>query len=155
MLRRLYFCRREGVISDLNVLMVEPGKAPYETDIAPGLESLQKAVGGYIQEVCPFDDPVAIVCNEEGKLMHLPANRALYDEDGCMYDILVGKFLVVGLGEESYADLSPGLMEKYKQHFKDPERFLKIAGQIVAVKCPVEREHKARPVKLSVPEPGR
>ena len=139
----------------MNVLMVEPGKKPYETEIAPGLESLQKAVGGYIQEVYPFDDPVAIVCNEEGKLMHLPANRALYDEDGCMYDILVGKFLVVGLGEESYADLSPELMEKYKQRFKDPEHFMRIAGQIVAVKCPVEREHKARPVKLTVSEPGR
>ena len=139
----------------MNVLMVEPGKTPYQTDIAPGLESLQKAVGGYIQEVCPFDDPVAIVCNEEGKLMHLPANRALYDENGSMYDILVGKFLVVGLGEESYADLSPALMDKYRQHFKDPERFMKIAGQIVAVKCPVEREHKAYPVKLSVAEPGR
>ena len=155
MLRRLYFCRREEVITDLNVLMVEPGKTPYETDIAPGLESLQKTVGGYIQEVYPFDDPVAIVCNEEGKLMHLPANRALYDENGCMYDILVGKFLVVGLGEESYADLSPDLMEKYKRHFKDPERFMKIAGQIVAVKCSVEREHKPHSVKLSVPEPGR
>ena len=143
------------MIIDLNVLMVEPGETPYQTDIAPGLESLQKAVGGYIQEVCPFDDPVAIVCNEEGKLMHLPANRALYDENGCMYDILVGKFLVVGLGEESYADLSPALMDKYRQHFKDPERFMKIAGQIVAVKCPVEREHKAHPVKLSVAETGR
>ena len=87
--------------------------------------------------------------------MHLPANRALYDENGCMYDILVGKFLVVGLGEESYADLSPDLMEKYKRHFKDPERFMKIAGQIVAVKCSVEREHKPHSVKLSVPEPGR
>ena len=143
------------MIINLNVLMVEPGKTPYQTDIAPGLESLQKAVGGYIQEVCPFDDPVAIVCNEEGKLMHLPANRALYDENGCMYDILVGKFLVVGLGEESYADLSPALMDKYRQHFKDPERFMKIAGQIVAVKCPIEREHKSHPVKLSVAEPGR
>lgn len=139
----------------MNVLMVEPGKTPYQTDIAPGLESLQKAVGGYIQEVCPFDDPVAIVCNEEGKLMHLPANRALYDENGCMYDILVGKFLVVGLGEESYADLSPALTDKYRQHFKEPERFMKIAGQIVAVKCPVEREHRVHPVKLSVVEPGR
>ena len=64
----------------MNVLMVEPGKTPYETDIAPGLESLQKTVGGYIQEVYPFDDPVAIVCNEEGKLMHLADDIKKYIE---------------------------------------------------------------------------
>ena len=61
----------------MKVLVVEPGKAPYESDISPGLESLQKAVGGYIEITYPFDDPVAVVCNEEGKLLGLPLNRAL------------------------------------------------------------------------------
>ena len=55
----------------MKVLMVEPGKVPYETEIEGGLESLQKAVGGSIQAVYPYDDPVALICNEEGKLMGL------------------------------------------------------------------------------------
>lgn len=33
----------------MKVLMVEPGKSPYETEIEGGLESLQAAVGGDIQ----------------------------------------------------------------------------------------------------------
>lgn len=54
-------------------------------------------VGGCIEAVYPFDDPVAIVCNEEAKLEGLPLNRALRDEDGDIYDIVAGTFMVVGL----------------------------------------------------------
>lgn len=52
----------------ITVLVVEPGKEPYEKEIAPDLASLQHEVGGYIQAVYPHDDPVAVICDEEGKL---------------------------------------------------------------------------------------
>lgn len=45
----------------------------------------------------PFEDPVAIVYNDDGKLMGLPLNRALRDESGEAYDVVAGTFLVVGL----------------------------------------------------------
>ena len=64
----------------MKVLAVEPGKVPYETEIEGGLESLQKAVGGSIEAVYPYEDPVAVICNEEGKLIGLPTNRALKDQ---------------------------------------------------------------------------
>ena len=67
----------------MNVLMIEPMKPPREVQIAPGLEPLQEAVGGDIQELCPFIDPVAIIANDEGKIMGLPANRALRDRHAC------------------------------------------------------------------------
>ena len=70
----------------MKVLMVEPGKVPYEKEIGDGLKALQDAVGGYIQAVYPYEDPVALVCNEEGKLEGLPLNRALRTEDGEIYD---------------------------------------------------------------------
>ena len=69
----------------MNVLMVEPGKAPYVTDIGNDLRSMQQAVGGYIQAVYPYEEAVVLVCNEEGKLDGLPLNRALRDEDGDIY----------------------------------------------------------------------
>ena len=97
----------------MKVLMVEPGKSPYAAEIESGLKSLQAAVGGDIQAVYPYEDPVALICNEEGKLMGLPLNRALFDDDGHIYDIVSGNFLIVGLGEENFTDLSPDLMEKY------------------------------------------
>ena len=77
----------------MNVLMVEPGKAPYETQIGDDLQSMQALVGGYIQAVYPFEQPVALVCRESGKLDGLPLNRALRDADGDIYDIVAGNFL--------------------------------------------------------------
>ena len=70
--------------STIAVLIVEPGKEPYVKEIDSGLESLQHEVGGCIEAIYPYEDPVALVCNEEGKLEGLPLNRALRDEDGDM-----------------------------------------------------------------------
>lgn len=89
----------------LTVLVVEPGKEPYEKEIEPGLRSLQTEVGGDIAAVYPFDDPVALVLNDEGKLIGLDLNRALRDEQGEIYDIVAGTFLVMGLGEEDFASI--------------------------------------------------
>ena len=33
------------------------------------------------EEYMPFDDDVAIICNEEGKMRGLPLNRAVYVQD--------------------------------------------------------------------------
>ena len=77
----------------MNVLMVEPGKAPYETQIGSDLQSMQALVGGYLEAVYPFEQPVALVCCESGKLDGLPLNRALRDVDGDIYDIVAGIFL--------------------------------------------------------------
>lgn len=128
----------------MKVLMVEPGKSPYAAEIESGLKSLQAAVGGDIQAVYPYEDPVALICNEEGKLMGLPLNRALFDDDGHIYDIVSGNFLIVGLGEENFTDLSPDLMEKYGEQFKYPEKFARIAGEIIAVKQPATNEHREK-----------
>lgn len=62
----------------MKVLMVEPGKIPHEADIEPGLRSLQAAVDGLIQAVYPYEDPVALICNEEGKFLGLPLNERGY-----------------------------------------------------------------------------
>ena len=121
----------------MKVLMVEPGKSPHEADIGPGLRSLQTAVDGSIQAVYPYEDPVALICNEDGKFMGLPLNRALRDDTGEVYDIIAGNFLITGLGEESFSDLSPELMEKYKEQFLARESFVQLGGKILAVKQPV------------------
>lgn len=136
----------------MKVLMVEPGKSPCEMEIEGGLESLQAAVGGSIQAAYPYEDPVALICNEEGKFIGLPLNRALYDDGGRMYDIVAGNFLIVGLGEEDFTDLSPELMEKFSEQFKHPEKFARIAGEIIAVKQPVTNERQEKPQKHSGPE---
>ena len=47
----------------INVLVVEPQKAPYMKEIESSLESLQKEVGGYIESTYPWVDPVALIAN--------------------------------------------------------------------------------------------
>ena len=115
----------------MNVLVVEPYKKPYEKDIEPGLKSLQEAVGGDIQAIYPFDEPVAVICNDEGKLIGLPMNRALRDEDGAVYDVLCGTFIVTGLGEEDFCELSPELTELFKERYATPEQFITLGGSII------------------------
>ena len=108
----------------MKVLRVEPYKPPYEKEIDSGLESLQSEVGGWIQAVYPFEDPVAIICNEEGKLNGMELSRALRDENGEVYDVIAGPFLIVGLGEENFTSLPADMIDKYKEVFAQPEVFL-------------------------------
>lgn len=108
----------------MKVLIVEPGKEPYVEDIKHSLDEMQKIVGGVIQAVYPYTDRVAIVCNDEGKLEGLPLNRVLKDKQSKVYDVIVGTFFIVGLSEDDFTDLSPELMEKYKEKFKYPEKFI-------------------------------
>lgn len=110
----------------LTVLAVEPGKKPYVQEIPNGLESLQREVGGDIQAVYPYDDPIAIIAAESGKLMGMPFNRALRDEDGHIYDALVGKFLIVGLGEDNFVSIPEELIPKYIREFQTPEQLVRI-----------------------------
>ena len=117
----------------MNVLMVEPGKAPYETQIGSDLQSMQALVGGYIQAVYPYEEPVALICNEDGKLDGLPFNRALRDPDGDIYDIVAGKFFIVGLGQSDFTDLPHDLAEQFAEQFRQLEMFLRVGGKIVAV----------------------
>ena len=116
----------------MNVLMVEPGKAPYEMQIGDDLRSMQAVVGGYIQAVYPYEEPVALVCNEEGKLDGLPLNRALRDSDGDVYDIIAGNFFIAGLGESDFTDLSHELAERFAEQFRQPELFMRVDDKIVA-----------------------
>lgn len=132
----------------LTVLVVEPMKEPYVKEIDPGLHALQAEVGGDIAASYPFDDPVGLVLNDEGKLIGLDLNRSLRDEHGEIYDIVAGTFLVVGLGPESFASLPPDMIQKYTEQFKRQELFASINGQIVSV--PVEPENPLRTAEMTL-----
>lgn len=86
----------------MNVLLVKPFMYPQAVQIGCELEDLQKAVGGDIEATYPFNEPVALVMHDEGKLVGKELNRALRDDDGDIYDIIAGDFLVVGLGEDDF-----------------------------------------------------
>jgi len=98
-------------MNEIKVLMIEPKKEPYVTEIGDDLKSMQKAVGGYIETV-PLSGTAVLVCNEEGKLLRMEVSRRLVD------DILLGTFFVAGYKEDEFTDLSDADIEKYTQLFK-------------------------------------
>lgn len=103
----------------MNVLVVEPGFAPYEKEIN-GLEEMQSTVGGLIQAIYPYPEQVAIVCNEEGLLLNLDFNRSVPGG----YDAVVGTFFICGLEEEDFTSLPPDLMVRFKKEYHHAELLL-------------------------------
>lgn len=124
--------RKDG----MTVLVVEPLKAPYLKTISGSLKSLQEEVGGLIDATYPFEDRVAIVLNDQGKLNGLTPNRGLYNDDGNLYDIVAGTFLVVGLAEENFCSLDEEMAAKYMEKYKIPEMMVCINGQLGMLQIP-------------------
>ena len=112
----------------MNILVVEPGKRPYAKEISGELESLQQTVGGYIQALYPFEEEVAVVCNEEGLFIEgLQWNRTVEK-----YGPIKGTFFVCGLGVEDFTGLTDEQTEKYKALFWEPEIFIPTSnGKVV------------------------
>lgn len=132
--------KAERELGLLDVLLVEPMKPPKEVQIADTLEALQGAVGGLIEVFNIYDDPVVIICNEEGKINGSQLNRAIYDEDGEMVEIMAGSFLVVGDSEGDFTSLSTNMRDKYSKEFEKPEQFFKLAGKIIAQKIDLPKD---------------
>ena len=123
----------------MDVLLVRANMYSQKIKIGCELEDLQKAVGGHIQAIYPFKDPVALILDEEGKCSGKESNRSLRDKNGNVYDIIAGDFLVVGLGEEDFCSLSPELIQKYEEQFHQPEMFIRLNRSIIAVPLPEEK----------------
>ncbi len=139
----------------MDVLLIRPNMYPQPVQIGCELEDLQKTVGGDIQAVYPYEDPVALIMDEEAKLTGKDLNRALRDEDGDMYDIVAGDFLVVGLGEDDFCSLTPEQMKKYEEHFHQPEMFVRLGRSIMAMPLPDDKVKKADAPAKDAPVPHK
>ena len=124
----------------MRVLVVEPERRPEAREIDGSLKSMQEIVGGLIQPVYPFDDPVVLVCNDEGKVMNLPLNRGLRDKDGQIYDIVSGTFFLCGVPGDSdhFSSLTTEQIKRYEERFHTPEMFWGMDGRIVCLPLEVD-----------------
>ena len=123
----------------MRVLVVEPECRPEVREIDDSLKAMQEIVGGYIQPIY-LDDSVALVCNDEGKVMNLPLNRGLRDKDGQIYDIVSGTFFLCGAPADSdhFTSLTPEQIEQYRKRFHTPEMFWGMDGHIVCLPLEVD-----------------
>lgn len=123
----------------MRIIIVIGGKKTYEAELEHDLESMRRCVGGDIEAVYePGGRDAALICNDEGKLLGLPLNRALRDEDGEIYDAIAGTFFICGAlaDSENFTSLTDEQVAYWLRRFAKPEFFVNVNGQIICV--PVE-----------------
>ena len=118
----------------MKVIVVEPMKPPAVREMEDTLPEMQAVVGGPIQAVYPFDEAIALICHEEGKLLGLPLNRVLYDaETGTVYDVIAGTFFLCSAPpeEEHFGSLTEPQIAWLSRRFARPELFWKMAERLL------------------------
>lgn len=102
----------------MKALIIKEGKEPYVRDIENSLQALQQVVGGRI-EVLYLDAGTVLICNEEGKILGLPANRAVKDCNGVVVDYLMGTFLICGTSwtSDEFKSLNKEQIRRYSKLF--------------------------------------
>ena len=107
--------RPEYKEEQIRVLVVAPLQKPVIKMIENTLEAQQEIVEGDIEYINIEDDSV-LVCNEEGKLMNLQANRRVG------YDVIAGIFFIAhDDGSEYLKSLTDVQIEKYMERFNEIE----------------------------------
>ncbi len=122
----------------MQVVIVEPKKKPTVQNIDDGLEAMQKIVGGTIRAIYPFDEPIALICNDEGKFLNLPLNRALRDNAGCIYDIVAGTFFLCAAptDKDNFASLTEEQTQTCLKRFAVPKQFIQAGDAVFVLPAP-------------------
>ena len=116
----------ENVKGRIRVVYCEPGRVARTVEIGTELVDLQRAVGGgLIEPYYPFEEPVCIVCNDEGKFNGMRPNRAVRNEDGRIEDIIFGPFFICDCSTENFGSLSEEQLKRYSEQFRYPEHFFR------------------------------
>ena len=117
----------------IRVILLEPHQMARTVEVKNTLEDLQALVKGNIEPFYPFAEEVCFICNDEGKINGMEPNRAIYDEDHNMIDVLFGPGFICGCSGENFGSLSDEQIERYTEMFKRPEYIFKAGGEIQAV----------------------
>lgn len=119
---------------NIRVLYIEPNKLPEVRIIKNELENLQHMVAygedALIEMVeLPRDNNVILVCNEEGKINGMQANRDIG------YDIIYGPFFIAADDRDSgeFKSLSDEQILKYKMRF-DKHSIIETENKLTALK---------------------
>ena len=100
----------------MKIVLVEPGKEAREAEITGSLQEMQKLVDGTIRAMYPWEDLVALVSNDEAKLIGMPFNRVLED-----YDVIAGPFFICGVEGDRFCCLAGERANSFLEKFRQPE----------------------------------
>ena len=120
----------------IRVIVCRTDERAEVVEIEDKLETMQEIVGGLIQEYMPWEDEVALIVNEEGKVSGLPLNRGIRNQNGRVQDVIAGDFFIcyAPIESERFLSMPPDLEKKYLEMFDLPEMFMLGDGEIMAVK---------------------
>ena len=104
-------CTPENLI---RILMIEPHRVPYESEIINTLGCLQSAVLGDLECTDNYDGTITIT-NADGKYRGLEGNRRMG------FDVIAGPFFIAGDGGDCLCSLGDEQVQKYSEMFAVPE----------------------------------
>ena len=85
----------------IDVLLMEPGKAPELIQAENTLDAFEEIIGAPADVGCYLPQRVMLVCQENAK----------------HGDHIAGKFLLCGLGEDGFASLTPAQQLEFQKKF--------------------------------------
>ena len=92
----------------IKAILVRPGRPARFTVVKNQLRELQALVGGDIEAVrFTFDNSLAIICNEHGRIKHLPVNLHIGE---C---VIYGTAVIVGVDGEDFCSLTDDQLDRY------------------------------------------
>jgi len=101
-------------MNSIRVVKVAPKLPPEVVLVENQLDALQALVGGNIEAV-PLEGGLTLVCNEEGKLLDLPANTIIPE----IGDWVAGTFFVTKTTDDGeFASLTDGQVKRVVARFR-------------------------------------
>jgi hypothetical protein len=109
---------------EIEILVVEPNKKPYQKTVKNDFKAKQEIVEGYIESVTigkgEGEARICMIINEEGKILNLPANRKIMN-----FDIIAGTFLITSYNYKGECiSLTAEQIKRYKKIFAPMEVYL-------------------------------
>jgi len=105
------------MVQKINVLVVEPGKAPRLAQVMNTMEAFAETVGGSVEAGCYLPQRVMMICQENGLKRGLALNRA----NPATGEKIVGTFLLCGFEENSFISLTATQQAEFQRLFADPD----------------------------------
>ncbi len=113
-------------VNEISVLLIKTMCKPEMVTISNKLKSMRELVGGSVDEFSPYDDGTIFVHNANGKMLDMPFNRYIFDENEEAIDVIVGDFFICYAPgfSESYQSLPKDLQEHYSAMFDITDEIL-------------------------------
>lgn len=111
----------------INILVVEPGKAPRPARVKNTLQTFSEIVGGPVEVGCYLPQRVMMVYREDGKNLGLPPNRV----NPRARDYIAGTFLLCGFEDDSFISLTPAQQLEFQEYFAKPGEFMLLGTETV------------------------